>query len=320
MFNTFFSIFTVLMFWIPSFASEVYDLRTFDGSASNIMGPMGMPVPKTFFTESQIEVVANGLNFYAKFSSPIEDLSKKNLVIHNLKENSRPIPVTLSVISPSGNCHNFIITLPDSNEIELTLYSKVLEISQQSIDNGNIDKSLTFFIISGQPISLGLKNKTGRTIVDALEVTPPNNDQMMDEISKTLTLANPCTSIEGIYPVTLINDQDGVESDAYLRVTDAYLTFPSIIRHWTSIRIDYPNLGNKWHYGTNNVPSDISLFDGSCLYPENYAHRTSTTKVCGHQMHTWSGIFGLTHFGDEASAESTYGCQRGKTWRVLLIN
>ena len=315
--------FSLILFGTPllSFSSDRFELDAFDGTVTSILGPLDIPVPKSFFTECQQKVLVNGLNYHASFTLDSINYYGYELEIQNERGESSAAPVTVSLVLPNGDWHNFIVNMPTTNQILLGLDSKVKELIDMYNDEESEKGTITGFVISGDPIRATLKSMDEKSeFAEDLEIIPPKAEDT-DQESKT-ALASACTSNGGYMDIRLIDNLNHGTTNAYLFVTlTKYIDYTfQQISYWSSIEIDYPFKGNTFHMATNVLTSKTWL-NGTCMYPEYGYHRTQTWsgEVCNYdlQTHSWSNIKNLTQYSSSATARATSGCQSGRSWKVV---
>ncbi len=123
--------------------THLKDLGEFDGLKHEILGPMNIPVPESFFTEKTSFYLGNN-EYHSIIEIDINQLPDSALVLKNSLEDGKPYPVVISIELPGKHFRNYIATFGKNSELlislnnELELHSMALKNTESLKYEGNL--------------------------------------------------------------------------------------------------------------------------------------------------------------------------------------
>jgi len=308
-----FIIFTLLISNVNIYAEEI-SLAEFDGLTNEILGPMEVPVPKSYFTKDLSPKADENELYYTSFKIKTNEMHSTSLVLNNTLQDNMPYPVVLSIKYPGKQFHNYILKFGDSSEITVDLSYEADYMTNHSKVEVSIFCDFPF---SGEVYQKG-------SLLKELELIEPNIISDAEPEAMLLSTSLPCCASTGTIKklVWLKSSATGECAYAWISISRGSCSGYTFIRCYGELTCYYPNKTSAFHeavaktstgYYCEYQPNPYS--PDTCIAAQLY-HYTEN-DVAQHMEHRWYNMRQvISDYNYTGSVTVMVGGNTGNTWTV----
>jgi hypothetical protein len=312
------------------------NLTKFDGEKNEILGFMGIPVDKNFFSKDTT-YYNDSSNIYHSFFKVESNISDLSIRLTNQLKNGNGYPIVISIYLPKNKFKNYIIPFDENPELSIDIADELRILNksvQKEFDNSDLKSNnknsytYTINIISSIPFE-------GDYVIDnnteSLNVFKPQEDYNSSAItpmSINNNTVNGCcltTNPEKI-GVIAINYQ-GIATSGWMKI--ARTNCSGVWQKTCNIELTcyYPTMADVFHYpDTERIsqcfytiaggPVSCNINPICCGYTSNvqYTKRGYGTNLVKHEWIHMDWV--VDNNGYSGTCRQYYGSGAGETWRI----
>lgn len=217
--------------------AEELSLAEFDGLKNEILGPMDVPVPKSYFSKDLTPRINSGESYYAGFEIDTVDMHNTMLTLKNMSQDGNPYPIVLSFTVSDNQFHNYILKLGNpSDDIVIDLSYEASYVNEHS-------KSTVCYINIFCDFPFSGEIHQNSSFLKELQIIEPDEIKTTSRSTRSITLPC-CPSIDSPIYIWLKSKETGATNPAWLKVVRGACQSGYCAGELTCY---YPNKGDVFH-------------------------------------------------------------------------